>query len=159
VRRLLLLPALALGLAACGGGKTARNYKKCLKLRVGMSGFQVEEIMGKPDETFPYVEGKSLPHMKGKTAFEWANPASMSAPNRVTLSEESGVVESIRCGDTVVTATVFVEPPAPPEDAALPPGLALPATGAAEPPPEPAAKPLVETHSGPRASGQPLTGD
>lgn len=154
--RRFLLPALVLSLAACGGGKAAGNYKKCLKLRVGMSGFQVEEIMGKPDETFPYVEGKSLPHMKGKTAFEWANPASMSAPNRVTLSEESGVVESIRCGDTVVTAAVFVEPPPPAEDAAPVPGLAV---STAAPAAEPAPKALTETHSGPRASGKPLTGE
>jgi hypothetical protein len=156
VRRAALL-VLAAALSACGGRKAAQNYKNCLKLRVGMSGAEVQTLMGEPDETFPYEEGRSLPHMKGKTAFEWANPASMSAPNRVTLSLESGVVESIRCGDTAVTAGVFVEPPAAAE--AAPEAVVL---SSAAPPPaaaEPEAKPLAESRSGPSARGKPLTGD
>ena len=109
--RLGLLVLLLLG-AACSSKKTARNYKNCLKLRVGMARADMLKLMGPPDETTPYVEGKSLPHLQGRTAYEWANPASMPAPNHVSLSEDSGKIESIRCSQSNVIAGVFIEPPA-----------------------------------------------
>lgn len=90
----------------------ALNYRHCLKLRVGMTREQVLAAMGPPDETAPYVEGRSLPHLKGRTAYEWGNPASMSAPNRVSFDDASEKAESIRCGDSAVTTAVYAEPPA-----------------------------------------------
>lgn len=107
------LALLAVLLAAGCSRKTAQNYRHCLKLRIGMTQEQVFGVMGQPDESFPYVEGESLPHLKGRTAHEWGNPASMPAPNRVSFDDSTGKAESIRCGDSVVTATVFIEPPEP----------------------------------------------
>lgn len=107
----ILLAALLLA-AGCSK-KAALNYRHCLKLRIGMTQEQVFAAMGPPEESFPYVEGKSLPHLKGRTAHEWSNPASMPAPNRVSFDDASGKAESIRCGDSVVTTAVFIEPPAP----------------------------------------------
>jgi hypothetical protein len=102
------LAALLLAAACSRGGRA--NYRNCLKLRVGMTGAEVLALMGPANETVPYVEGKSLPHLKGRTSFEWSNPASMSAPNIVSMEESSGRAVSIRCGDSVVTAGVVVEP-------------------------------------------------
>lgn len=103
----------ALVLAAGCSKKSALNYRHCLKLRIGMTQEQVFAAMGPPEESFPYVEGQSLPHLKGRTAHEWSNPASMPAPNRVSFDDASGKAESIRCGDSVVTTAVFIEPPEP----------------------------------------------
>ncbi len=116
MRKTALIAAVLLASAACSK-KAQQNYKTCLKLRVGMTGAELLAAMGQPDETQPYVEGKSLPHMKGKTAHEWATPSSMAAPVRVVMVDAEGKVESIRCGDVQVTAAVFVEPPAPVEPA------------------------------------------
>jgi hypothetical protein len=88
----------------------SRNYRNCLKLLVGMTREQVLAVMGPPDEILPYVEGKSLPHLKGRTAHEWRTPATMPAPNRVSFDDTSGKAASIRCGDAAITAAVFVEP-------------------------------------------------
>lgn len=146
--------ALAALLLACAcSKKPAQNYRACLKLRVGMTGAELLAAMGRPDETFPYVEGKSLPHLKGKTAHEWATPATMPAPNRVTMNDETGTVESIRCGDAQVTAAVFVEPAAPVE---VPrPAPALETAPAAQ---APRARVLREgSSSNSRSSGRPLT--
>lgn len=110
MRRALLA---ALLLAAGCSKKAALNYRHCLKLRIGMTQEQVFAAMGPPEESFPYVEGKSLPHLAGRTAHEWSNPASMPAPNRVSFDDASGKAESIRCGDSVVTTAVFIEPPEP----------------------------------------------
>lgn len=111
MRKPLLLAGLLLA-AGCSR-QAALNYRHCLKLRIGMTREQVFAAMGTPEETFPYVDGKSLPHLKGRTAYEWSNPASMPAPSRVSFDDASGLAESIRCGDSVVTTAVFVEPPEP----------------------------------------------
>ncbi len=100
-------------LAAGCSRKSTINYRHCLKLRIGMTSEQVFAAMGAPDESFPYIEGKSLPHLKGRTAHEWENQAAMPAPNRVSFDDASGKAASIRCGDSVVTAFVFIEPPEP----------------------------------------------
>lgn len=148
-----LLLACVLLAAACSK-REAQNYRKCLKLRVGMTREDVLKAMGEPDETIPYVEGKSLPHLKGRTSYEWATPASMPAPARVTIEEAAGKAESIRCADVVVTAAVFVEPPEPAVSTAP---FALPQnppTGA----PAPAARGLRErSASSAQSSGRPLT--
>lgn len=148
--RALLLAAL-LAAPACSR-RAAQNYRHCLKLRVGMTREQVFAAMGQPDETFPYVEGKSLPHLKGRVAYEWANPASMPAPNRVSFDEASATAESIRCGDAVVTAAVFVEPPEPAVSTAALPGAEPPA-----PAPAPAPRPREGGSTSARSSGRPLT--
>jgi hypothetical protein len=111
---------VALLLAAACSKQPGQNYRHCLKLRVGMTREQLTAVMGPPEETFPYVEGKTLPHLKGKTSFEWGTPASMPAPNTVTLDDAEDKITSIRCGDSVVTAAVFVEPPAPAVSTAVP---------------------------------------
>lgn len=111
MRRALAL-AVLLAAAACSKREQA-NYKHCLKLRVGMTKAQMLQVMGEPEETIPYVEGKSLPHLKGRTAFEWSNPASMPGPDHVSLDDATGTIESIRCSNAEITASVFVEPPAP----------------------------------------------
>ncbi|OGS01784.1 MAG: hypothetical protein A2V88_12700 [Elusimicrobia bacterium RBG_16_66_12] len=105
------LVVLILAAAACSK-KTANNYRNCLKLRLGMTQEDLLTIMGAPDETFPYVEGKSLPHLQGRTAYEWANPATMPGPNHVSVEDASGKVASVRCSDSVISASVFIEPPA-----------------------------------------------
>lgn len=110
MRRLLFLLGI-LAAAACSR-QPALNYRHCLKLRIGMTQEQVFQLMGPPEESFPYVEGVTLPHLKGKTAHEWSTPASMPAPNRVSFDDATGKAQSIRCGDAVITAAVFVEPPA-----------------------------------------------
>ena len=97
-------------LAAGCSKKPATNYRNCLKLRVGMTLEQMLQTMGAAEETLPYIEGKSLPHLKGRTAYEWSTPASMSAPNHVSLDDASGRIESIRCGDSAVTTAVSTEP-------------------------------------------------
>lgn len=110
--RRALLVALALLAAGCSR-RASRNYKHCLKLRVGMTREELFKIMGPPEDTIPYVEGKSLPYLKGRTAYEWSNPASMPGPDHVSFSEEQGQIESIRCSNADITASVYVEPPAP----------------------------------------------
>jgi len=106
------VPLLLLLAAGCSR-QAALNYRHCLKLRISMTREQIFLTMGEPEETFPYVEGVTLPHLKGKTAYEWNTPASMAAPNRVSVDDASGKAESIRCGDSVITAAVFIEPPEP----------------------------------------------
>lgn len=112
MKRPILLIIMILSAAACSK-KTAANYPHCLKLRLGMTKEELMKVMGPPDETMPYVEGKSLPHLQGRTAYEWANPASMPGPNHVSVVDETGKVTSVRCSDSVISASVFVEPPAP----------------------------------------------
>lgn len=108
----IALVLLILATAACSK-KNAENYGHCLKLRLGMTQSELFKIMGAPDETLPYIEGKSLPHLKGRTAYEWANPASMPGPNHVSVEDARGELASIRCSDSVITTSVFLEPPAP----------------------------------------------
>lgn len=153
MRRLALT---ALLLACACSKKPAQNYRNCLKLRVGMTGAELLQAMGQPDETFPYIEGKTLPHLKGKTAHEWATPTSMPAPNRVTMDDATGKVESIRCGDAQVTTAVYIEPPAP---AVVPaPGVSTAPAPAAAETARPRSAPLRErSSSNSRSSGQPLT--
>lgn len=148
---------LAVVLLAAGCSRqAAQNYRRCLKLRIGMTREQVVAAMGNPDETFPYVEGKSLPHLKGRTAYEWGNPASMPAPNRVSFDDASGTAESIRCGDAVITAAVFVEPPEPALSTAA--VYAVEAATAAPAAPAPSRSRLRErASSSARSSGRPLT--
>jgi hypothetical protein len=159
--RLLLVLAL-LGSAACSR-KPAQNYRKCLKLRVGMTAPDVLAAMGEPDESFPYVEGKSLPHLKGRTAHEWSTPASMPAPVRVSIDDATGKAESIRCADVVVTAAVFIEPPEPTvSTAAVAAQLSAlsspPAVSTAPAAETPARRGLRErSSSSAQSSGRPLT--
>ena len=122
----LVLAALA---AACSR-QAELNYKHCLKLRVGLSKEDMLKVMGAPEETNPYVEGKSLPYLKGRTAYEWSNPATMPGGDHVSVDEASGKIESIRCSNSEITASVFNEPPAPSSAAALSP-RAAPAQAAA----------------------------
>lgn len=155
MRRPLAL-AVLLAAAACSR-QPARNYRHCLKLRIGMTREQVFLMMGAPEETFPYVEGVSLPHLKGKTAYEWANPASMPAPNRVSIDDASGKAESIRCGDSVITTAVFIEPPEPAVSTSPVFGVEV-ATVPAEAPAPPPRRGLRERgSSSSQSSGRPLT--
>jgi len=151
-----LLAVLLLAATGCGR-QAAQNYRRCLKLRIGMTREQVFAAMGPPEETFPYVEGKSLPHLKGRTAYEWSTPASMPAPNRVSFDDATGKAESIRCGDAVITAAVFVEPAAPPEPV-LSTGVIYGVDPAAAPAtPAPKRSLRERSSSSGRASGKPLT--
>jgi len=156
VRRRLLLAGLLLA-AGCSK-KAALNYRHCLKLRIGMTQEAVFAAMGPPEESFPYVEGKSLPHLKGRTAHEWSNPGSMPAPNRVSFDDASGKAESIRCGDSVVTTAVFIEPPEPAVStfsaAALSSPVVAPAPAA---PPAPRRGLRERGSSSAQSSGRPLT--
>jgi hypothetical protein len=70
------------------------------------------QVMGPPEETIAYVEGKSLDYLKGRTAYEWSNPPSMPGPDHVSVDDASGKIESIRCSNSEITAPVFIEPPA-----------------------------------------------
>jgi uncharacterized protein len=99
-------------LAACSR-QPELNYKHCLKLRVGMSKADMLKVMGEPETTIPFVEGKSLDYLKGRTAYEWSNPASMPGGDHVSVDDASGKIESIRCSNSEITASVYVEPPAP----------------------------------------------
>lgn len=147
-----LLAVLLLAATGCSR-QAAQNYRRCLKLRIGMTREQVFAAMGRPEETIPYVEGKSLPHLKGRTAYEWSTPASMPAANRVSIDDATGKAESIRCGDAVITAAVFVEPAAPPEPV-LSTGVIYGVDPAAAAP----KRVLRErSSSSGRASGKPLT--
>jgi TPR repeat protein len=110
MRRAFALVILAAA-AACSHQAEA-NYKHCLRLRVGMTKAEMVAVMGEPEETIPYVEGKSLPYLKGRTAYEWSNPASMPGGDHVSV-DDAGKIESIRCSNSEITASVFVEPPAP----------------------------------------------
>lgn len=135
--RALVLAVLAL---AAGCSKQAElNYKHCLKLRVGMTKADMVKVMGEPETTIPYVEGKSLDYLKGRTAYEWSNPASMPGSDHVSMDDASGKIESIRCSNSEITASVFVEPPAPSTaTAAISPSTA-PVKAAAAPAQEPPA--------------------
>ncbi len=90
--------------------KLKANYKHCLALRVGMTREEMLKVMGTPEETFPFVEGKSLEHLRGRTAYEWPNPATMPGPNHVSIEEAGGKIASIRCSNVDISATVFIEP-------------------------------------------------
>ena len=154
--------ALLAGLLLCAGcsRKPALNYRHCLKLRVGMTREQVFAAMGPPEESFPYVEGKSLPHLKGRTAYEWGTPASMPAPNRVSFDDASGKAESIRCGDSVITTAVFIEPPEPAVSTTVVYGVEI--SKSSSPAPAPAAMPArrglrERGSSSSQSSGRPLT--
>lgn len=110
MKRISLVVLLA---AAACSKQPALNYRNCLKLRIGMTREQLFQAMGQPEETHPYVEGKSMPNLKGRTSYEWSTPASMPAANIVSVDDAAGTIASARCGDSVVTAAVFVEPPEP----------------------------------------------
>ena len=147
--RSALLAVLLLAAAACSR-KPADGYRRCLKLRLGMPREELLKAMGPPDETFPYIEGKSLPHLKGRTSYEWANPATMPSPNHVSVDEATGKVDSVRCSDAVISASVFIEPPAP----------STAAVRAVRPAPARAAAPSApRAVQGTGAPGQALTGD
>ena len=117
MRALLALSLLALA-AGCSR-QPELNYKHCLKLRVGMSKADMVKIMGEPETTLPFVEGKSLDYLKGRTAYEWSNPASMPGGDHVSMDDASNKIESIRCSNSEITASVYVEPPAPSSAAAV----------------------------------------
>lgn len=145
----------ALLLAGCSR-QPALNYRHCLKLRIGMTREQVFAAMGPPEESFPYVEGKSLPHLKGRTAYEWSTPATMPAPNRVSVDDASGLAESIRCSDSVVTTAVYVEPPEPAVSTNVVYGVPLATAAPAAAPPS--TRRLRERNSSSsQSSGRPLT--
>jgi outer membrane protein assembly factor BamE (lipoprotein component of BamABCDE complex) len=144
--RTVILWAALLAAAGCGR-KQAANYKHCLKLRVGMTREDMLKVMGAPEETLPFVEGKSLDYLRGRTAYEWSNPATMPGPDHVSVEDASGKIASIRCSNAEITASVFVEPPAPSTATAAipapivvvappvapPPAASAPVTPAAEP--------------------------
>jgi hypothetical protein len=134
VRRLLLACLL---LAACSKKKEA-NYKNCLKLRLGMSREQLLALMGPPDSTAPYVEGKSLPHLKGRTAYEWDNVSRFPGPNHVSVEEATGRVLSVRCSEVVISAEVYAEPAVSTAAATAAQVAQLPAALPAESAPDPA---------------------
>lgn len=137
MKRLAFL-ALSLALTACSRG-TGQNYKNCLKLRLGMTREQVFAVMGEPDATNPYVEGKSLPHLKGRTSYEWENVSRFPGPNHVSVEEATGKVASVRCSEVVISAEVFVEPPSLSTAAvAAAARVSLPAALPAESAPDPA---------------------
>ncbi len=129
--RLERLSLVVLLLAAACSKKPAQNYRHCLKLRIGMTREQLISVMGEPEDAFPYVEGKSLPHLQGHTAFEWSTPSTMSAPNHVSIEDATGKVESIRCGDSTVNTVFVIEPSSAPDAAA-----AVPAAATAPPSPD-----------------------
>jgi hypothetical protein len=106
--------ALAVLLVSACSRKAELNYKHCLHLRVGMSKDQLFKIMGEPEDTQPYVEGRSLEYLKGRTAYEWSNPATMPGPDHASVDDATGRVESIRCSNAEITASAFPEaaPPA-----------------------------------------------
>lgn len=133
MRRLLPLVLL---LAACSGAKE-QDYKNCLKLRLGMTKQQLLEVMGEPDSVSPYVEGKSLPHLKGRTAYEWDNISRLPGPNHASVDDATGRVLSVRCSEVVISAEVFVEPALSTAAAAVP-VAALPSALPAESAPDPA---------------------
>lgn len=154
------LTLVVLVFAAACSRQPALNYRHCLKLRIGMTREQVFKIMGEPEETFPYVEGKSLPHLAGRTAYEWSTPASMPAPNRVSFQDATGLAESIRCSDAVVTATVYVEPPEPAVSTTIVYGIQpVKSTAAAVAPPPAAPRRTLRERgsSSVQSSGRPLT--
>ena len=125
MRRLALLAVCAALPAAAGcGRKLAVNYKHCLKLRVGMTREDMLKVMGEPEETLPFVEGKSLDYLRGRTAYEWSNPATMPGPDHVSVEDATGKIASIRCSNAEISASVFVEPPEPSTAAAVSPSSA-----------------------------------
>ena len=103
----------ALFLASGCGRKLAINYKHCLSLRVGMTRDDLFKTMGPPEETLPFVEGKSLDYLRGRTAYEWPNPGSMPGPNHASVDDATGKIASIRCSNSEISAPLFIEPPAP----------------------------------------------
>ena len=158
MRKASLLAAVLLA-AGCSR-KPALNYRHCLKLRVNMTREQMVQIMGEPEESFPYIEGKTLPHLKGRTSYEWSTPASMPAPNTVTVDDASGQLTSIRCSDSIVTTAVFVEPPEPAESTpALVPSMSdpLPISTAAPTGRKPPSAPREHSSSTSQSSGRPIT--
>lgn len=107
--------AVILALLALAAGCSRRddlNYQHCLRLRVGMPKAVMLRIMGAPDETQPYIEGKSLLYLKGRTAYEWSNPAMMPSDDRVSMDDSAGTIESIHCSGAEITAP-FIPPSAP----------------------------------------------
>lgn len=109
--RRLAAVLLLLSAAACSSRREQANYRHCLQLRVGMTKDEAFKIMGPPDDTLPYVEGKSLAYLKGRTAYEWSNPAAMPGPDHVGVEDATGLVETIRCSGVDIQAGVFVPPP------------------------------------------------
>ena len=151
--------ALLAGLLVAAGcsKQPALNYRHCLKLRIGMTKEQLFTVMGPPEETFPYIEGKSLPHLKGRTACEWSTPSSMPAPNRVSFDDASGKAESIRCGDAVITTAVFIEPPAPVVSTTVVYGVTLSTVATPVAPTAPRRTLRERGSSSSQSSGRPLT--
>jgi TPR repeat protein len=98
-------------LAAGCSRQSSLNYSHCLKLRVGMTKDQLISVMGAPEETLPFVPGKSLDYLKGRTAYEWSNPASMPSADHVSVDDASGKIESIRCAGADITAPYVLETP------------------------------------------------
>jgi hypothetical protein len=129
--------ALLLALAAGCSKQPELNYRHCLKLRVGMTRDELTKVMGAPEETIPFVEGKSLDYLKGRTAYEWSNPATMPGGDHVSVDETTGKVASIRCSNAEITTSVFIEPPAP-STATAKPGLAAPVVAVSTVPAAPA---------------------
>ena len=149
------LALAALLLTAACSKQPALNYRHCLKLRIGMTREQVFAAMGPPEETHPYVEGKSLPHLKDHTAYEWSTPASMPAGNRVSFNDATALAESIHCGDSVITTAVFIEPPAPAVSTTVVYGVAIASSAPVSPAPRRTLRERGSSSS--QSSGRPLT--
>ncbi|NNN06512.1 MAG: hypothetical protein HKL90_11480 [Elusimicrobia bacterium] len=95
--------------AACSK-REARNYHRCLSLRVGMTKDELLRFMGPPDDVEPFVEGRTPDYLRGRTAYEWNNPPEMPSPDHVSVRDSNGHVESIRCGGVDIVSSL---PPAP----------------------------------------------
>jgi hypothetical protein len=106
--RLFLAAALVFLASACSR-QAELNYRHCLRLRVGMTKEELTRVMGEPEETLPYIEGRSLDYLKGRTAYEWSNPATMPGPDHVSVDDATGKIESIRCAGSEISASVFPE--------------------------------------------------
>jgi hypothetical protein len=84
----------------------------------------------------------------------------MPAPNRVSFDDASGKAESIRCGDSVITTAVFIEPPAPAVSTTVVYGVEIERSSSSSPSSSPAQprRGLRERgSSSSQSSGRPLT--
>lgn len=99
-----------LALASACSRREARNYHRCLSLRVGMTKDDLLRFMGPPDDVEPFVAGRTPDYLRGRTAYEWNNPPEMPSPDHVSVQDSNDRVESIRCGGIDIVSSL---PPAP----------------------------------------------
>ncbi len=104
--------AAALASSGCSR-REDRNYRRCLRLRVGMTREELLKFMGPPDSVQPFVEGKTPDYLRGRTAYEWNNPPEMPSPDHVSVLDAADQVESIRCAGAVIDSSLPPQPDAP----------------------------------------------